>query len=381
MQVLARRYDTSQPVLLTIQAGRVVRAEYPPLTAGERSVLPWVSPGWFDLQVNGYGGREFSSGDLTADDVKRIAQAMGRLGATRFLATVTTENETVLGHALATITAACETDAATGRRIAGVHLEGPFISPEDGPRGAHPRAHCRLPNIGEFERLQAVARGRIRLLTLAPELPGALRLIEAATEAGVAVAIGHTAAHAAEIHAAVEAGARLSTHLGNGAHPMLPRHPNYIWHQLSDDRLWASLIADGHHVPGEVLRCFVRAKSPSRCVLISDLSGQAGQPPGRYPGGLCEVEILESGKLVIAGQSELLAGATAPLATGIARVMYDVQVPLAEAVDMASIRPARLLGMKHGGFVPGDWADFTLFRIEASDEGRPPAIEVLGAAA
>src|SRR5205807_1149747 len=162
------------------------------------------------------------------------------------------------------------------------HLEGPYISAEDGPRGAHPLAQVRPPDLGEFQRIQEAADGNIRLVTLAPELPGALAFIDKLTAAGVVVAIGHTAASPATIRDAVSAGARLSTHLGNGSHAMLPRHDNYLWEQLAADELWASIICDGHHLPAAVMRCILRVKTPARTILTCDAGSLAGLPSGRY---------------------------------------------------------------------------------------------------
>jgi N-acetylglucosamine-6-phosphate deacetylase len=277
----------------------------------------------------------------------------------------------VLLHAMATIDRACRERPDVSRRIAGIHLEGPYISAEDGPRGAHPREHCRPPCWDEFQRLQRAAGGRIRLVTLSPEYPEAAAFVSRAVASGVVVAMGHTAASGAQIGEAVDAGARLSTHLGNGAHRLLPRHPNYIWNQLADDRLSASLIVDGHHLPADVVRVFVRAKSPGRCILVSDMAAQAGLPPGRYRGGLCEVEILPTGRLVIAGQAELLAGATAPLGTGIARLVADGTASLDEAVRMASHQPAALMGLPCGRFEPGEIADFVVFDLLPLGEQTP----------
>ncbi len=208
---------------------------------------------------------------------------------------------------------------------------------------------------------------------MAAEYPEAPAFIARAAAAGVVVAIGHTAANSAQIRVAVDAGATLSTHLGNGAHRMLRRHPNYLWDQLADDRLMASLIVDGHHLPPEVVQTFVRAKTPDRCLLVSDLSGLAGLPAGRYATELCELEILADGRLVIAGQDQLLAGASRPIGVGIANVMKFAGVDLATAVDMASRRPAQLLGRPVSRLAVGDMADLVLFDLgpvgDAASEG------------
>jgi N-acetylglucosamine-6-phosphate deacetylase len=192
----------------------------------------------------------------------------------------------------------------------------------------------------------------------------------------VIVSIGHTAATPEQIHAAADAGATMSTHLGNGSHAKIPRHRNYVWAQLAEDRLAASLIVDGHHLPPDVVKTFVRAKGVERCVLVSDISGMAGLPPGRYRSELCELEILPEGKLVVAGQRELLAGASAPQGTCVANVMRFAELTLAEAIRMASINPCRLLGIQPGGFDVGDPADFVVFDLVESDGQTPARFEV-----
>jgi N-acetylglucosamine-6-phosphate deacetylase len=346
MQYFGRRFDTGQPVCLEVSAGKIAR-QIP--VEVDRSVCqswPWVSPSLLDIQVNGYGGQEFSNLGLTPDKVAEIGRSLETFGVTRYCPTVTTQHFQVLAHALKTIASACESQAASARQIAGVHLEGPYLSAEDGPRGAHPREHCRRPDWEEFQRLQEAAGGRIRLLTMSVEFDESAQFIAKVVGTGVVVAIGHTAADSIHIRQAVDAGARLSTHLGNGAHGTLRRHPNYLWDQLAEDRLMASLIVDGHHLPPEVVQTFVRAKTPERCILISDMSGLAGLPPGRYTSNLCDLEILPNGRLVIAGQSQLLAGASLPLSAGVANVIQFAGVDLATAIDMATVHPAELLGLR-----------------------------------
>ena len=211
---------------------------------------------YLDLQVNGFAGVDFNDPATTADQVSQALAAMARTGVTRCLPTLITGSLDRFTRCARTLVR--HPDPA----ILGLHMEGPYISPEDGFRGAHPREHVRSASIEDFDRRQDAADGRIRLLTLAPEVPGALPLIEHVVSRGVRVAIGHTNATGTQIRAAVRAGATLSTHLGNGIAPMLPRHPNPIWEQLAEDGLWASLIVDGHHLPAATVRAMVRAKRP-----------------------------------------------------------------------------------------------------------------------
>ncbi len=363
MKFFARRYDTGEAVAVETSGDRLARITALPsgsLAAGPLDSLPWVAPAFLDIQVNGFAGQEFSSLDLTPERVAAIIAAHDPFGVAALLPTLTTQSPEVLAHGLKAIAAACE-DSALARRAPGIHLEGPFMSAEDGPRGAHPAEHCRKPDWELFQRLQDAAQGRIRIITMSVEFSEAPAFIERATASGVVVAIGHTAASGDQVRRAVDAGAQLSTHLGNGAHRMLRRHPNYIWDQLAEDRLWASLIVDGHHLPPEVVKCFVRGKTPARCILVSDESGLAGLPPGRYTSSGCELEILPDGRLVIAGQDQLLAGASLPIGVGVAKVVDYAGVDLATAVSMATVNPARLLGLPEPSLRPGAAADLVLF--------------------
>jgi N-acetylglucosamine-6-phosphate deacetylase len=363
MQLLGRRFDTGKTSLLEIQSGRIARIAPVEVDAATAADWPWIAPGLWDLQVNGYAGQAFSSRELTPLHVADIGRKMCGFGVTRFLPTLTTERQEVLLHGLRTIDEACRIDPRLDRQVAGIHLEGPYISSVDGPRGAHPPSCCRVPDWDEFQRLQEAAQGRIRLLTMAVEFDSAAEFVGRVAASGVLVAIGHTAADSRQIRRAVDAGARLSTHLGNGSHRWLPRHPNYLWDQLAEDRLWASLIVDGHHLPPEVVKTFLRAKTPARCILVSDLASQAGLPPGRYASGLSDVEILDDGRLVVAGQRQLLAGASQPLSTAVARVMDFAGLDLASAMALASQQPARLLGLGPVVLEPGQPADLIQFAL------------------
>jgi N-acetylglucosamine-6-phosphate deacetylase len=374
--LIARHYRTQEAVRVSISQGQIEAIE--PIGEAASESLPWIAPGFLDIQTNGYGGQEFSSAGLTVEKVAAIAAEQPRFGITQFCPTVTTADYETLAHSLRTITAACRECADLASAVPGIHLEGPYLSREDGPRGAHPLAHCRPPDWQEFSRLQEAADGQIRLLTLSPEYADAPSFIERAVRGGVVVAIGHTSADSAHIRAAVDAGATLSTHLGNGAHRVLRRHPNYIWDQLADDRLMASLIVDGHHLPGEVVQTFVRAKSPQRCILVSDLSGMAGLPAGLYHTQLCDLEILADGRLVIAGQEQLLAGASRGIDVGVANVMRFAGVSLAMAVDMANRHPANLLRLEPAELQRGARADLVTFDLlsPSSDQDSGPRLRI-----
>lgn len=364
--ILARRYDSGEPVRVKFSNGRLSSID-PIWTRESIDDWPWIAPGFFDLQINGYGGVWFSDEKLTADEVLEVLAAYRGRGVTRLFPTLITNSHEALVHGFATIRAACEREAWADAMVAGCHLEGPFISAEDGPRGAHPAVHVRACDWNEFEKLNEVSGRRIRLLTLAPESVGAPELIARAVSAGTTIAIGHTAATAEQIRAAVDAGARLSTHLGNGAHPVLNRHPNYIWDQLGESRLAASVISDGHHLPDAVLRSIVAAKSPERVVITCDASGLAGCEPAAYRTPFGEFEVLGDGRIVVAGQRTLLAGSALTTEACVARMVRATGISLGEACDMAGRIPARLLGISTANLIPGCVANHMLFDWRRSD--------------
>src|SRR5687767_2117449 len=257
--ITGRDLATGHPIVVRVADERIAAVE----TIADRRAteeLPWIGPGLVDLQVNGFAGFDLNGSEPSPAIVGELMRALRAGGVTTFLPTVVTADEAAIEERIRVIAAAVDGDPAVARAVAGIHLEGPFISPVDGPRGAHPAAHVRPPDWGLFERWQRVAGGRIRIITLAPEWPGGLDFIARCRASGVIAAIGHTAATPEQVRAAVVAGARLATHLGNGAHAMLPRHPNYLWEQLAADDLWASVIADGFHLPAAVLKVVLRVK-------------------------------------------------------------------------------------------------------------------------
>ncbi len=369
--ILGRRYDQGDVVSVAVEDGRVVevrsvRLADLNLTASE---IPWIAPGFVDLQVNGYGGQEFNDFDLTPEKVAEVSLAFDACGVTAYLPTSTTHSFEMLAATMKTLATARETIPEVAARVPGFHLEGPYFSPEDGPRGAHPREHCRPPDWDEFQRLQEAAGGGIRILTMSPEYEGSPEFISHVAGTGVVVAIGHTAANSDQIRAAVDAGACMSTHLGNGAHGTIRRHPNYIWDQLADDRLTASLIVDGHHLPASVVKCFVRGKTLDHCVLVSDIVGLGGMPPGLYENtSIGAVEILEGGRVVVAGQRQYLAGAALPIGVGVANVMQYAGLDLKAAVAMATTKPAAIIGTETGGFDKDAVADFVLFDLQEGEQ-------------
>jgi N-acetylglucosamine-6-phosphate deacetylase len=376
MRIRARHYETGERVDLLCDGG-LLRSVGPPSEGPADLEAGWAAPALFDLQVNGCDGHSFNSERLTAEAVGHVVRVCQRHGIAGLCPTLVTNSGEALLHGFGTLRRACEGDAGLARAIQALHLEGPYISPEDGPRGAHPLRHVRPPDWDEFRRFQDAAGGRIRLVTLAPEHDGTLEFIERLTAGGVVVALGHTAADGPRIRDAVAAGARLSTHLGNGSHAMLPRHDNYVWEQLAHDDLWASVISDGHHLPPAVLRCILRVKTPARTILTCDASSLAGLPPGRYGEWGQEFEVTASGKVVVP-ETSYLAGSAVFTDTCVGLAVRHAGVSLRDAVDMAGARPRELLRLPPRRLRPGDPADLVLFDHEPGREFAVTATVVAG---
>ncbi len=337
----------------------------------ESAVTSYLSAGLVDLQINGFRGLDLNAGDLTPDTLLSLCEELLSVGVTTWLPTIITASEASILQALNAIARGRAGHRLIAEMVAGVHVEGPSISDKDGPRGAHPLAHVRAPSIAEFERWQKASGDLVRLVTLAPEHPGSLDYIRALVARGVIVALGHTAATPEEVHAAAEAGAQLSTHLGNGAAAMLPRHPNFIWAQLADDRLIASFIADGWHLPADTFKAMLRAKGMERAILVSDMVALAGMPPGLYEeaiGG--SVEVSKEGKISVAG-TPYLAGASLPLSANVAIATEMAGISLADGLRLATQNPGRLVGGR-GRLEVGARAD--LIRFDWSQGQREIAV-------
>ena len=304
-----------------------------------------IAPAPIDIQVNGFAGFDLNVATVTPEDVCAMVRALWRVGTGFLCPTVVTGSFNAISNSLHTIVEACKADALVAHSVLGIHLEGPYISAEDGPRGAHPLEHVREPDWDEFRRWQDIAEGQISIVTLASEKKNAIRFIEKLVANGIVVALGHTNASAGDIQAAIDAGAKLSTHLGNGAHALIRRHPNYIWEQLGADELWASLIVDGHHLPPSVAKSMMRAKTLDRCILVSDAVALAGMKPGIYQFAGKSVELTTDRCVRLVG-TEYLAGSAIELARGIENSVRFAGISLKEAVSLATLQPMHLLNAK-----------------------------------
>jgi len=362
--------ETSTSDFIGIEGDSVIAHVDPVLQATENAV--WIAPGFIDLQVNGFAGVDYNSPTAPLEEIASSIRTIFSTGVTRFFPTVITGSPEDMLGALQNLAFARET-LAEGPAMEAFHVEGPHISPHDGPRGAHPARWVRPPDFEEFKRWQDAAQGNVRLVTLSPEWPEAPEYIDKLALEGVVTSIGHTRATKQQIQDAVHAGATLSTHLGNGADAALPRHPNYIWEQLAEDKLAASFIVDGIHLPDSFLNVALRAKGVERSILITDAVMPAMCAPGPYRLGEVEVELKEDQRVVLRGGTRL-AGSSLRMDAAISNVMRAAKLSLTEAIAMATLNPARVgrIAGRLRGLRPGDRSDVVRFRVE---DGRVRIVE------
>jgi N-acetylglucosamine-6-phosphate deacetylase len=335
---------TNDPLNVTIEQGFISRVDSgaggKPVDFGSDD--SYLCGGFFDSQVNGYGGVDFNGRDLTPERLRLAILSLASSGVTGFFPTLTTAPHGRMIANLKILARAVDADPLFGRMCRGIHLEGPYISPEEGFRGAHPREFVRPPDLEEMERFQEACGGRIRLVTLAPEVDGAIPFIEWAVSRGMVVGLAHTNASEEILEDALRAGARLSCHLGNGAHALLPRHRNPIQKQLSMDGLMASIIADGVHLPDYVVQNFIRAKGIERILLTTDSMAAAGAPAGKYAIGDLEVEISPDGRSPRLPGTPYLAGSVLTMDQAVTNVMQFAGIDLPSAVRMAGENAGKL---------------------------------------
>ena len=298
-------------------------------------------PGLVDLQLNGYKGVDFSSPDLTQDDFARACRAMLQTGTTAFLPTMITSPTDVYKHNLPIMAKVLQTDQFRGRLL-GLHLEGPFISQQNGARGAHNPKWIKKPDIDFFQQLIDWADNTIKLITIAAELQGAEKLARCATDRGITVSLGHQLATCDDLQKLVEAGARALTHLGNGIPAQLPRHKNPIWAGLANDSLAAMIVTDGHHLPPSLLKTIIRTKTAHRCIVASDAAPLAGMKPGRYEMMGNKVILEQNGRLYnpIAGY---LVGSSATMLNCINHLASLNLAAPDELIAMAFYNPLNLI--------------------------------------
>jgi N-acetylglucosamine-6-phosphate deacetylase len=351
---------TGEAILVEADRDGVILHVDPLLDARDAEDL-YLAPGFIDLQVNGFAGADFNAPDTTDEAIERAIRAIARTGVTRFFPAIITGAPEAMCAALRNLANARES-LEFGEAMEAFHVEGPHISPEDAPRGAHPKEWVRPPDFEELQRMQEAARGNIRLVTLAPEWPEAPGYIERATREGVVCSIGHTRATAAQIHDAVSAGASMSTHLGNGAGSKT-RTEEFITAQLAEARLAASFILDGHHLPNEFVRRAFAAKGLERSILVTDAVAPAMCDAGPYKLGGVDVFLREDGRVTLRS-SERLAGSVLRMDRAIENAMQVAGVSLADAVALATTNPARVgkVRARTRGLRRGERADIVRFK-------------------
>jgi N-acetylglucosamine-6-phosphate deacetylase len=344
-------------------AGNLIDAIGPGDATDQRGLLvadlhgQWVLPGFVDMHVHGGGGASFTEGP--ADDARRAAEFHRGHGSTTLVASLVTAPLADLEARAAMLA-----DLAGEGLIAGIHLEGPFLSAAR--CGAQNPRHMAVPDVAAFERLHAAAAGHLRVITIAPELPGAIGLIKTAARACVIAAVGHTDATADITSAAVDAGATHATHLFNGMRPLHHREPGPVGALLDRDEVTCEVIADGVHLHDTVIRLAARAAGPGRLVLITDAMAAAGMPDGSYRLGSMRIDVA-GGVARLAGGGE--PGATAGAIAGSTATMADVVrhavgagLPVTAVAAAASTTPAHVLGLgeRTGALRPGLDADLVV---------------------
>ncbi len=333
--------------------------------------------GLIDLQVNGYAGVDFNDAGVTADALDHALRAMLDSGVAACLPTVITAPEAVMAERLQALDRAVAGSLLGPLMVPGYHLEGPFLNPGDGYAGCHPREAMVPADPALLQRLGAGLGRPILLLTLAAELPGALELVAWARGRGMLVAMGHTAPDHEAVGRAADGGVRLSTHLGNGLPHTVHKFLNPLMAQLAEDRLTASVIADGIHVPAHALKVMLRAKGLDRVVLVTDATAAAATPPGLYGFAGMTIEHAADGSVRVPG-GRVLAGSALRLDQAVRNlVAWGLDTP-EQAVALASTRPAALLAealAAHGITLPAadvTWSE-ALCPIRVTLAGLPQA--------
>jgi N-acetylglucosamine-6-phosphate deacetylase len=352
--------DLPRPLVL-IEHGRIVDIT----SRSERAIPPQarhvdlpgavLAPGFVDIHIHGAAGHDVMQADVTG--LSAIATLLAKHGVTSYFPTTVTASDDVTLGALDALANAIDGAAAdvnsAGARPLGIHLEGPFLS--HARRGVHPPAELQQPTLARFDGFWQAARGHIKMMTIAPELPGAVEVIAEASRRGVCVSLGHSDADFAATLRGIEAGGRHATHTFNAMRPLGHRDPGILGAVLTDTRVSADIIADGIHLDPAVVRLFLQLKGAEQSVLITDGMAATGMPDGRYRLGPLEVEV-KDGRCLSNGS---LAGSVLTMDRAVRNVMTFAGWSLANAVRIATLNPAQAAGINDqaGRLVPGAPAD------------------------
>ncbi|MCK9331091.1 MAG: amidohydrolase family protein [Candidatus Cloacimonetes bacterium] len=328
----------------------------------KRAGMPYFCPGLIDVQINGNLGIDYSGEELSFEEILTICRSVAERGTLQHFPTIVTRPESTIERNLAIIARSVRQNSLIASEITGIHVEGPYISPVDGPRGAHDLRYVRKPSIKELDRWIDCSEGLLKIVTIAPEIEGACEFIEYATRKGIVCSIGHCQPTGDQVDAAVKAGARVCTHLGNGSAAMLDRLSNHIISILANDSIAVTLIADGAHLPPRAVNVFSKCRNEDDVVIITDLAPMAGMPKGVMNWGNMTVEIVEDGSVRLAG-TPYLAGAGSPLIRNIGNYVRYTGKKLQAAVKACTFNPTRIYGLDADrmGLCVGRKADFIVF--------------------
>ncbi len=356
-------YSNDGRVEITIENGKIKEIISVDNTVNAQKM--YLAPGLIDIQINGYAGIDFSGPNLTVEGVKKATKALWKAGVTSYFPTIITGDIELIKKNFA-ILAKAKKSPEIEKSISGFHLEGPYISPIAGFRGAHLEKYIKAPDWEEFQEIQKAADNGIKIITVAPEIEGAIPFIKKCVESGVIVSLGHHNGSAEDVQAAVDAGAKMATHLGNGCANEINRHENPLWPQLSNDAITASIIADGFHLRREEVRTFYKAKGVDKTILVSDALDLAGLPPGEYTRG--ERTLLLTPDVVKLPKENVLAGAASPISKCVGIIMDFTGCSLKNAIQMASTNPAEMFSLDEIGTIEKEKrADLILFSMENNE--------------
>lgn len=362
-EICARHFASREPVWVRWQNGVVTHiASVAPST----SVEAWIAPSLVDLQVNGFGGVDFQQDNLRIDDLLSAARQLRKAGCARFLLTLITDEWPKLTARLRHLKNLRAQSAELQSVIAGWHIEGPFLSAEPGFHGAHDPKLMLDPTPAHIRELREITGNDPLLLTLAPERACALEAITLAISLGIKISLGHTNASSEILREAVQAGATMFTHLGNGCPRELDRHDNILWRVIETPRLTVSLIPDGTHVSAPLFRLLHRVLKSDALFYTTDAMAAAGAGPGRYHLGALEVEVGEDQIVRQPGKTNFAGSALRPC-DGIFRTAEMLNCSWQDVWQRFSETPARLMRLRYGLEV-GTLADFCILRIGTNDQ-------------